>query len=106
MYNLMNQYAQTVVGTIPPDHVKDYEWLIQNVGDASQQNYQDKYRQYWRMDVAQLSPSFYAAYFGALNSARTNTPTLSFVAQTLHAPSARKKVRRVRKVFSSRSQQN
>lgn len=32
MYDLINQFAQTVVGTIPPEHVTDYEWLLQNVG--------------------------------------------------------------------------
>lgn len=93
MYNLINQFAQTVVSTIAikPAHVMDYEWLLQNVGQATQSSYQKKYREYWGMDAAQLSPAFYTAYFGALNSARTNTPTLTSLVQALYAASARKK---------------
>jgi hypothetical protein len=41
------------------------------------------------MNAAQLSPAFYTAYFGALTAAISNAPTLSSVAQTLHAASAR-----------------
>jgi hypothetical protein len=44
MYDLINQFAQTVVGTIPPEHVTDYEWLLHNVGQASTPDYQRRYR--------------------------------------------------------------
>ena len=89
MYDLINQFAQTVVGTIPPEHVTDYERLLQNVGQASTPDYQRRYRRFWAMNAAQLSPVFYVAYFGALNAAINHPPTLSSVAQTLHAASAR-----------------
>lgn len=89
MYNLINQYAQMVVGTIPPEHVTDYEWLLQNVGKASTPDYQKGYRRFWAMNAAQLSPAFYATYFGTLAAAVNQPPTLSSVAQTLHAASAR-----------------
>lgn len=39
MYDLINHFAQTVVDTIPPEHVTDYEWLLQNVGQASTLDY-------------------------------------------------------------------
>jgi hypothetical protein len=89
MYNLINQYSQTVVGTIPREHVTDYEWLIQNVGQANTSGYQSRYRRFWAMNAAQLSPAFYATYFGTLAAAVSQLPTLSSVAQTLHAASAR-----------------
>jgi hypothetical protein len=41
------------------------------------------------MNAARLSPAFYTAYFGALIAAKNQTPTLSNVAQILHAASAR-----------------
>jgi hypothetical protein len=63
MYDLINQYAQTVVGTIPREHVTDYEWLIQNVGQANTSGYQNRYRRFWAMNPARLSPAFYLAYF-------------------------------------------
>lgn len=89
MYNLINQYSQPVVGTIPRQHVTDYEWLIQNVGQANTSGYQSRYRRFWAMNAAQLSPAFYAAYFGTLAAAVSQPPTLSSVAQTLHAASTR-----------------
>ena len=46
MYDLINRFAQTVVGTIPPEHVTDYEWLLQNVGQASTPDYQRRYRRF------------------------------------------------------------
>ncbi len=92
MYSLINQFAQTVVAriaTIEPDHVTDYEWLIRNVGQSTAPDYQKRYRRFWAMNAAQLSPAFYTAYFGALNAALNHPQTLSKVAQTLHDASAR-----------------
>src|SRR4029077_19173742 len=89
MYDLINRFAQTVVGTIPREHVTDYEWLLQNTGKASTPDYQKGYRRFWAMNAAQLSPAFYATYFGTLAAAVSQPPTLSSVAQTLHAASAR-----------------
>jgi hypothetical protein len=89
MYDLINQFAQTVVSTIPLEHVTDYEWLLQNVGQASTLDYQKRYRRFWGMNAAQLSPAFYATYFNALVAARSRPPTLNSVAQTLHEVSAR-----------------
>jgi len=89
MYDLINQFAQTVVGTIPPEHVTDYEWLLRNVRQASTSDYQKKYRRFWAMNAAQLSPAFYTTYFSTLATAMSHSPTLGSVAHTLHAASAR-----------------
>ncbi|MGA7226200.1 MAG: hypothetical protein WA603_08345 [Candidatus Acidiferrales bacterium] len=66
---LINHFAQTVVDTIPPEHVTDYERLLQNVGQASTPEYQKRYRRFWAMNAAQLSPAFYATYFNTLVAA-------------------------------------
>src|SRR5438477_9298329 len=92
MYDLINQYARTVVGTIPSAHVTEYEWLVQNPRKVTQPDYQNRYRRFWAMNAARLSPTFYAAYFGALNAATTST-TLNSLAQTLHAASTNSKGR-------------
>ncbi len=89
MYELINHFAKTVVDTIPPEHVTDYEGLLQNVGQASTPDYQKRYRRFWAMNAAQLSPPFYATYFNTLVAAMSQPPALSSVAQTLHAASAR-----------------
>jgi hypothetical protein len=93
MYDLINQYAQTVVGTIPREHVTDYEWLIQNVGQANTSGYQNRYRRFWAMNPARLSPAFYLAYFGAMSAATKQTPTLGALAPNLHAASTNSKGR-------------
>jgi hypothetical protein len=89
MYDLINQFAQTVVSTIPSEHVTNYEWLLQNTGQVGMPDYQKRYRRFWAMNAAQLSPEFYATYFNTLVAAMSRPPTLSSVAQTLHAASAR-----------------
>lgn len=89
MCDLINHFAKTVVDTIPPEHVTDYEWLLQNVGQASTPDYQKRYRRFWPMNATRLSPAFYATYFGTLGAAMSQPPTLKSVAQTLHAASAR-----------------
>ena len=90
MYSLINQFAETVVGAIPPNHVADYEWLLQNTAHLTTSDYQRKYRLYWAMNVAQLSPPFYSAYFGALDAALKQTTTLSDVTRILYDASARR----------------
>ena len=89
MYDLINQFAQTVVSTISPEHATDYEWLLQNAGQAGLPDYQKRYRRFWAMNAAQLSPAFYSAYFSTLTAALSRPTTISIVAQTLHAASAR-----------------
>ena len=84
MYNLVNQFAKEIVSTIQPNHVTDYEWLLQNVGEVNASSYRTKYRNYWAMNAARLSPSFYCAYFNALHTAPTQRPTLSNVVQLLY----------------------
>jgi hypothetical protein len=88
MYSLINQFAQLVVGAIPPNHVADYEWLLQNTAHLTTSDYQRKYRLYWAMNVAQLSPPFYSAYFGALGAALKQTA--QFVKCTLGTPDERR----------------
>ena len=87
LYNLVNQFAREIVRTIPPDHVTEYEWLLQNINCVSTPDYQQRYRSYWAMNVARLSPSFYSAYFNALDTALTQGPTLSKVVDILYEAS-------------------
>jgi hypothetical protein len=90
MYILINRFAEAVVGFIPHNHVADYEWLLQNTAQVTTPDYQKKYRLYWAMNVAQMSPLFYAAYFRTLDIAMKQTVTLREVAQILYDASARR----------------
>jgi hypothetical protein len=90
MYSQINQFAEAVVGSIPHNHVADYEWLLQNTAQVTSADYQKRYRLYWAMNVAQMSPPFYAAYFGALGSAMKQAVTLSEITHILYDSSARR----------------
>ncbi len=89
MYDLINQFAKTVVATIPHDHITDYEWLIKNTGQANTAHYQERYRSFWAMNAARLSPDFYTAYFSLLGAAIDYAPTLKRVISTLYDASSR-----------------
>ena len=75
----MRYYQASGTGEIRHQTLTEYEWLLQNVGHVGTPSYQKKYRRYWAMNVAQLSSSFYSAYFNALDTASTQKPTLSKV---------------------------
>ena len=94
MYNLIDQFAKEIVSTIPPEHVTEYDWLLQNVGHVSTPGYQQKYRSYWALNVARLNPSFYRAYFNALGTAPTQKPTLSNVVHILYNASTNRSGRK------------
>lgn len=66
MYHMVNQCAAALVEKIPPEHITEYEWLLQNLACANTLNYQSRYRKYWAMDAARLNPAFYDIYFKAL----------------------------------------
>jgi hypothetical protein len=90
MYCLINQYAETILGTILPAHVRDYDWLTQNIDDVRTSDYQRRYRSFWAMNPARLSPDFYATYFTALDEARSQAPTLETLSRKLSDASARR----------------
>jgi hypothetical protein len=90
MYSLINQYAGTILGTIARNHVTEYDWLLQNIAQVNEQDYQRRYRAYWAMNAAQLSPDFYTAYFAALDEARDRALTLDVLSRRLYDASARR----------------
>jgi len=59
MYSVISTFQQTIVGSISPEEVSEYDWLRQNVGQVDTGLYQQRYRNFWAMNVAQLSSSFY-----------------------------------------------
>jgi hypothetical protein len=89
MYSTVTKYQQTIIGSISQQDVNEYEWLLNNVRQASTVSYQQKYRNFWVMNRARLRSGFYATYFGALNAARTQGPMLSNLCQSLYQSSTR-----------------
>jgi hypothetical protein len=91
---LVNQFAKEIVTTIRPGHVTEYDWLLQNLDHVSTAGYQQKYRAYWAMNVARMNPSFYKAYFNALETAPRKKPTLSTVVHILYDASTNRSGRK------------
>src|SRR5262245_50813112 len=85
MYYMINQYAGAILNSIDrKTHVEPYDWLVQNMGSVDTPGYQAKYRAYWVMNAARLSPDFYTVYFGALRQCILQTPTLVELIRTLY----------------------
>jgi hypothetical protein len=84
MYDLINGHIQAILGTIPQSHVTEYDWLIQNLGQCATPQYQGRYKNYWRLNVARLSANYCNVYFQALQTAQLNPPTVGNLAQQLY----------------------
>jgi hypothetical protein len=87
MYSVISTFHQTIIGSIPPQYVKQYERIRENVAQADNAEYQKDYKDFWRMNVSQLSKDFYARYFGLLKA--PTTPDLSGLCDTLYEVSTR-----------------
>jgi hypothetical protein len=87
MYHLINHHAQTIMDSIAPAHVTEYDWLLQNIGTANTEAWRTRYRAFWQMNAARLSPGYCTAYFAALAGAAHDVPTPGHLAHVLyHVP--------------------
>lgn len=92
MYRLINQHADTILRELncrDPNHVGDYDWLRENINAVGTGIYQQRYKRFWAMNAAQLSPDFDVCYFQALSEARAQVPPLDVLSTRLHDASAR-----------------
>jgi hypothetical protein len=84
VYRLMNEYATDLVAAIPASHVADYDWLRENTDALNTPTYQTRYRAYWQVNAARLSPDFCAAYFAALRTGLESAPELGPLTHALY----------------------
>ena len=75
MYSVIRTFQQTIVESIDPWEVAEYDWLRETIDQSGTAAYQQRYKNFWGMNVAQLSSPFYATYFEFLSAATTPTPT-------------------------------
>jgi hypothetical protein len=73
-----------LVAAIPASHVADYDWLRENTDALDTPRYQTRYRAYWQMTAARLSPDFCAAYFAALRTGLKSAPELGPLTHALY----------------------
>lgn len=84
MYALICKNEQAILTAIDPQKdVQKYESLVSKIGEASNPQYQDEYKNFWQMKRAHLGSSFDQAYFSALDPSKT-IPALRSLCQTLY----------------------
>lgn len=85
MYHLINSHIQQILQSIPPGHVTEYDWLVQNIINVATPDYQSRYRRYWVLNVARLSDNYCQVYFQHLqNGLNGNPPQLGNLANQLY----------------------
>jgi len=85
MYHLIEANKATVIASIPRQHVTEYDWLRQNLRDCDTPEYQTRYKTFWRLGAARLSPHFCKVYFSALQASQNKTPDVGALARKLQA---------------------
>jgi hypothetical protein len=91
MYELINLNTERVLSEISLGFVEQYERLFRNKTSAQihTEEYRKDYRDFWGMNQARLSASFYEVYFRSLGDSIAQTPTLAVVIAQLYEASTR-----------------
>ena len=84
MYELINGHFESVLNSLPRNFVEDYDWLLEQIGQARTIEYQRRYRTFWAMNRPVSNPAFYNAYFEALSAPSGQAGTLEEIVRNLH----------------------
>ncbi len=84
MYTLINHHVEALLDSIPPGHVPEYDWLLQNLDQCAMGEYQGRYAHYWRLNAARLCADYRLKYFQALEAAQEEPPAIEDLAQQLY----------------------
>ncbi len=74
MYELINRNAGLIVESVGNAFITEYDWLMDQLSQrnvATDEEYQRRYKNFWAMNAARLSPDFYDTYFRLLQNANT-----------------------------------
>jgi len=73
-YEEINDDINHILHAIGHGHVTEYDWLIQNIRQVAEAEYQRKYKNFWRLNGAGLSQPYCHAYFQHLQTGLDNNP--------------------------------
>ncbi|MBU1098020.1 MAG: hypothetical protein KKB34_16160 [Bacteroidetes bacterium] len=90
MYNLINNSIEVISQDAPlAQHFADYLWLKENytiIDIAHNEEYKNRYANFWRMNQARLPQEYKNQYFGLLLNIRDNNlQTIIEIVDTLYA---------------------
>jgi hypothetical protein len=71
-YEEINDNIDHILHAISPSHVAQYDWLIQNIHQIAEPEYQRRYKTFWRLNGAGLSQNYCHAYFQYLQAGLDN----------------------------------
>lgn len=85
-YEAINNNIDQIIQSIKPIHVTEYDWLVRNINQVTEAEYQRRYKAFWRLNGAGLSQDFCQVYFHHLQTGTTNNnlPKLSVLANQLY----------------------
>lgn len=72
LYEEINDNIDHILRTVGPTHVAQYDWLIQNIHQVTEPEYQRRYKAFWRLSGAGLSQTYCHAYFQFLQAGLNN----------------------------------
>lgn len=74
-YEVINDNIDHILRAVSPAHVAQYDWLIQNIHQITELEYQRRYKGFWRLSGAGLSQTYCHAYFQHLQARLENNAT-------------------------------
>ena len=84
-YEEINDDINHILDEIGHGHVAQYDWLIQNIHQVAEAEYQGRYKTFWRLHGAGLSQNYCNAYFQHLQTGLdNNAPHLIILAHELY----------------------
>lgn len=84
-YEEINDDINHILHAIGHGHVAQYDWLIQNIHQVAEAEYQRRYKTFWRLHGAGLSQNYCHAYFQHLQTGLdNNAPHLNILAHELY----------------------
>lgn len=84
-YKTINENIDQIIQVIVPRHVTEYDWLVQNIDDAKNDEYQKRYKKYWQLHGAGLDSAYCETYFQHLQAGLAEgVPPLGVLAHQLY----------------------
>ena len=87
MYSLINKNIFLILDNIESDHVAEYDWLsnrLKQTNVSLDPEFQKRYKSYWAMDFARLSPGFCEFYFRVLEKGKSEDIEIRGLCQRLY----------------------
>jgi hypothetical protein len=66
MYHLINENAALVIDSIDQKHIESYDYLMANLGSCHTEDYQKRFKYFWKINLARANKEFVDFYFEML----------------------------------------